>query len=508
MFKRASTLYLFSLIYNFSLLKGKLYYYDEGLILAGAERITKGQLPYIDFWSIYPPGQFYTVALFFELFGASIFVERVYDIIIRSLIPVFIFIIIKNLNFSKKIAYFCWGMALIWSSYSGFPAYPVHTALLFIFISILCFLTYLSSKKNLWLFLAAAFMGLSALFRHDLAAMATAATLTTLFINIKKEKNSFWPPIVYFMGGYLLVGLPVTVYFVNAIGLQTFIDYLIILPAEIIPKYRAVPYPSILDFELQFFIFPLILLGAFLISLKAIFREKSQKYSSYTVFQLGLMGILFMNQVRVRSDNIHLLPVALVSITTIPAWFSFLKSYQKRLRPTAQKLSALIYGLVICLVFIVPIVEKVLSINKDYFKLHANQTVPAATYITIPNDLENLAIYLQSITSENESIYVGVKNHDQFIANDVIIYFLSNRQYGTRYHELHPGIANTLAVQQEIIQEINNVLVRVIVLTSRPSFEDNDSKIDSGVDLLDNYIAINFELTEQIGEYEVWIRRQ
>jgi 4-amino-4-deoxy-L-arabinose transferase-like glycosyltransferase len=53
--------------------------YDEGLIVSGAARILRGQHPYSDFNSGYPPGQFYTVAAVFRIFGPSLLSERVWD---------------------------------------------------------------------------------------------------------------------------------------------------------------------------------------------------------------------------------------------------------------------------------------------------------------------------------------------------------------------------------------------------------------------------------------------
>ena len=57
--------------------------YDEGLIVQGAERILHGQRPYVDFTSGYPPGQFYTIALVFRVFGSSLMAERIWDSIWR-----------------------------------------------------------------------------------------------------------------------------------------------------------------------------------------------------------------------------------------------------------------------------------------------------------------------------------------------------------------------------------------------------------------------------------------
>jgi 4-amino-4-deoxy-L-arabinose transferase-like glycosyltransferase len=49
---------------------------DEGIVLAGAERILRGEVPYRDFFSFYTPGSFYLVALLFRVFGDSLTVAR------------------------------------------------------------------------------------------------------------------------------------------------------------------------------------------------------------------------------------------------------------------------------------------------------------------------------------------------------------------------------------------------------------------------------------------------
>jgi hypothetical protein len=49
---------------------------DEGIVLTGAERILRGEVPYRDFFSFYTPGSFYFVALLFKVFGDSLSVAR------------------------------------------------------------------------------------------------------------------------------------------------------------------------------------------------------------------------------------------------------------------------------------------------------------------------------------------------------------------------------------------------------------------------------------------------
>jgi hypothetical protein len=158
-------------------------------------------------------------------------------------------------------------------------------------------------------------------------------------------------------------------------------------------------------------------------------------------------------------------------------------------------------------VFIVPVLEKAVSLNRDYFALTRNPSIERAEYINISKNLQDTVLYVQTVTSKDDAIYIGVKNHDQFIANDAIIYFLANREYATRYHELHPGVANTPNIQEEIITEISEAPAKIIVLVSRPSDEPNESKIDTGTDLLDNYIVTNYEMVEAFGKYEVWLEK-
>ena len=50
---------------------------DEGIVLCGAERILRGEVPYRDFFSFYTPGSFYLTALIFRIFGDSLVVARI-----------------------------------------------------------------------------------------------------------------------------------------------------------------------------------------------------------------------------------------------------------------------------------------------------------------------------------------------------------------------------------------------------------------------------------------------
>ena len=115
--------------------------------------------------------------------------------------------------------------------------------------------------------------------------------------------------------------------------------------------------------------------------------------------------------------------------------------------------------------------------------------------------------YIESHTLEHEPIYVGNKRHDQIFFNDIGFYFLSERPSPTFYHELYPGIATTLPVQQAIASDIDFHEVKWVVLTNFPlSNEPNASSISSDVHYLDEFIRKRFVQVKKFGFYEIWER--
>lgn len=72
----AFALFLFSLAYLSIFRRHCSFEPDEGIVLQGAERILRGQVPYRDFFTFYTPGSFYLVASLFHVFGDSFVIAR------------------------------------------------------------------------------------------------------------------------------------------------------------------------------------------------------------------------------------------------------------------------------------------------------------------------------------------------------------------------------------------------------------------------------------------------
>jgi hypothetical protein len=117
----------------------------------------------------------------------------------------------------------------------------------------------------------------------------------------------------------------------------------------------------------------------------------------------------------------------------------------------------------------------------------------------------------QSI-SRDATIFVGLNRHDVVITNDVISYFVLNRKSSTRYHELHPAVADTAAVQREIIGDLRDENVDMLILRYifsdqhlervKKDFQKNLPHV--GATVLDEFIREHYVPVERFGSYTVW----
>jgi hypothetical protein len=130
----------------------------------------------------------------------------------------------------------------------------------------------------------------------------------------------------------------------------------------------------------------------------------------------------------------------------------------------------------------------------------AARSLPVARGALMLDDQRLAVLYVQERTRPREKVYVGVSRHDDIFSNDAMFYFLVQRDSATRYHELHPGVADTAPVQHEIANELERNKVTYVVLTER------SSRASPGVTVLDTYISNNYRSVQRIGAYDIFRR--
>jgi hypothetical protein len=121
-------------------------------------------------------------------------------------------------------------------------------------------------------------------------------------------------------------------------------------------------------------------------------------------------------------------------------------------------------------------------------------------------DLAATIAFVDSHSKPEDPIYVGASRHDRIFLNDVALYFLAARHAATRWHDLHPGVQTSLAIQQEMVAEFERTPPVLIVVDDRIDgvSEPNASAISSQVKFLDEWIGARYVETFRYGSFRAF----
>jgi hypothetical protein len=475
-------------------------YYDEGVVAYGAQSVLQGRLPYRDFWTLYGPGQFYLVALFFSIFGDSFDVFRAVGVL------VFIFLMLYTGGIVSRLTH-----------RSGLPA----VFMLLVFFAVAAGFKILGTSVTTFLALVvasifyclddvmehgrfirvASLLGISAWFRPDAAAINfVVIALSLLFscycvpaIGLDKRK------VFKFLVLVLAVSMLPYVLLLIAVPPSSMYSMLVDFPLFGFSASRKLDYPGLAIRNAGFYIPWLVFLCMPLLILH---RVKERNFI-LMVLALCALGLILMLRIVVRADFVHL-----ASVIPVLAILFSIQIYMLDDRLVSWQKKVAIGGLLALLLFALWLPLKTLA-NLLY---HIPDT--EITFIATPNGakipfikrdlpLEQLIDFVNKNIPEHESLFVGNQAHDKVFVNEVLLYFLLDRPDATRYPELHPGITDRIDVQQEIIGDIQKNNVQWVILATHPSAEPNLSQYGEGSTLLDQYLAENFEAVKTFDRYVV-----
>lgn len=494
--------------------------YDEGIAVYGAQRVADGDLPYLDFWTIYPPGQYYLLFIIFELFGFEIINARIFSIFIFFITSIILFKICENI-IKSKIAIIAPIIYVFFISYSTMYATAMGTAILVAVSSIYFFHKWLTSQKTKYLFISGVFSGLVTIFRLDIGIYSILGSLTVLILNlflIKPETKTGLKNFLVIIIGFSIFFVSVYTIFFILCGFDNVFEQLILFPSQIFPIYRALPFPNPFEFlsddskqitlaskvnifwnGIVFYIPLLIYLATILINLLRR-EEKISKYEMLKTLNISVTGLLFYLQASIRSDLEHLLPTLFISSIL----FTYLiKKFGKKI---IIKIS---FAVFIIFLLSVPIVKKIEMNSQNLVMLKIQKANKIMINPVRAFELNILSYYIEENIDSKEKIFIGNSRHDLIYINDVMLYFILNRKSGTKYHELSPGQITTEKVQLEVIRELqqNNVNFIILRKQSEDVKEKNLSSTSSGVTILDDFLSVNFEIVFSTPNYTIEKRK-
>jgi hypothetical protein len=531
--------YLFFVLVNggpiFFRLDPAAYLFDAGIQVTGAVRILNGGVLYRDWWAYYAPGQYYTLAGLFALFGASIEVMKLWDFATRALLSVAVFFFAAKLT-SFKAGLIPFIVVVLWLASCGFYGYVMFPALSLALISMIWLLKYFHSEGPIWLIASGAMLGAATIYRHDVGVYAGICQTLTLaifwLVDPGQRANGVANKLVQLgrAAGVLAVAftlpvLPVAIYFLRSVPLDELFYNFIVFPLTVFPGSWSLPLPPLVPNLTLFFTgkipvsdflvflvfvwvpfyFPLLVyvLGLTVACILLIRPRVAQNTGPdlWGLLLLTLFGIALFNQVINRADWIHQLPTSIMSVMLLSTFY-----YHALRMPWAHRIIARMLLLLVLVpiswatrALIVPLLLVTTTLLPSPRASDAGQT---------PRGQAEAIQFIQERVTDSERIFVGNVRHDISASNDAMFYFLSRRQNATRYDDLLAARVNRMVVQEEIIESLHTNMVNYIVLFSGFYYgEPNQSSMSSEVTLLDEFIRETYTLAAEYGDYTVWVKR-
>lgn len=505
--------------------------FDEGFIVSGAMLVSDGNLPYRDFLSMYGPGQYYVTAAVFALLGEELVFVRYLHVLLLTALGMTIHALAKEANARPGRA------LLVLLGYVGIVlfakpsvGYPAITATLFLLISGVGLTKWSRTARISSLVFASCMIGFAGLFRWDFGIfglLALAATLTILTMRDRIKADyliPFFSTATAAFGPALLilaaVYIPLLVVFSDP---ARWYQEVLLFSLNEFEKWRNLEfvrpaYWRLFDgaassfsnsiLRLTYLGLPVLLVvGAVATVIHSLLFRRDKPLTRDRldlIVYLAFICLFLLNQMRVRPGLWQGFPAVVASLPLIVLLWDYHRALISRrltlslaLGTTGFVIGALLFNVALDAMF-APRSERLLEFD-----------TPKTTGIRIEPERKpyiDLVNYVHDNTRPGEPIYSGVKDHSRLFVNDAMLYFLVDHPPADRFLELEPGISNTRAGQQEIIDALARKKVRLIVLSDILSDEPNRTSRSNGVRILDEFIRANYHFYRDFGNQAVFIR--
>jgi len=497
--------------------------YDEGSLLVGARSVAHGGVPSRDFWTAYPPGMFWLVGLAFRVFGEQIIVNRLlHDAIALGVCVAGYHLIATLVGRGRWPLVGFLSLALYVGAFRTPYGYPAVLCLLLGFWSLLELFGNGGAHSRRRLRRAGLAAGLCAILRYDIALYLVAASVGGGLMLIVPpagqagRRREVLRAAIDYLSGFLGPVLLAYGVLIALAGIGPVYAQLVEFPLRVFPRVRALPLDRPFTFlftaprtswEATWFLIEfrrlLIYVGLVTAGVGAAFALiRTRRAVAPLLLAVSLLALAFFNQFRVRSDATHGWPLVVTALVVGTALLGWAIASQHRSVRVAGWISAVAWAVVL-----VPGM-----VHLGWSRLHARYLEPTAAVdspaaagirIAASEGTNALLADLRTRAAGERFIFSGAVDHDQVVLNDALIYFLAGRQSPTPYPDLVPGVIDTEPVQRDIVQALEALNVRTIVLFDYVSSEPNDSSRNTHVDILDRMLREKFR---QVAQYQPYYR--
>lgn len=503
---------------------------DLGEYINNPVRIMYGDLPYRDFWLLFPPGEVFFPFFIYKLFGVNVNFVLLFSLIVSIFVVISSFflgrLIFKNNFFALLVAILVFFNGIL-TLYIG-PTY-IHIHLLLLFLSAFFFVRYLERNNIKELFLAGILIGLAFFFKLEVVCSALVAFSLILIIYSnfnKKPFNYYIKSLAIFFIGILLVlsfifiafieiwpimlkaiaiesvshAISATKYSSTSIELIVYWNYFfgaiekIIESGDVFYLIKAFYRLTKLVNVAFSYLLPFLLIS---ISLWYFWSKKLKNYEKIIVLFFLLWGILTLPKA-LTLDMSHLTP----SLT--PLFFLLVFFFQKSSKYDNKILKYGLFFVILILLTSVPLFlgKIVVCLKICSFEVSA----PGGTLLFF-NELEAKEV--------NEVIHFVNKNTDEGDYIFVVgweappFYALTNRRNPTYYDSLIDVEARPSEEKEKNI--CNNLLKKnVKLIIYYASFESDKKEFTTlnSLPILQTCIKDNFELVKKQEYCQIYLPRK
>lgn len=511
--------------------------YDEGIALTGAMRVMAGKVPYRDFYFIYGPAQPYLLAELFRLFGPSVLVERLLELVTDAALAASVYAITRRYC-NRLTTLLTTAVCVLWLFGLDIHITTNTPVLLLILVSTALLLPIFERDLSLLrLFAVGALVGLMTLFRHD-AGIAITFIDMVMIVAAWLQRHSFpasrlrsiCSAIAPYLLGFLVLVLPPLFAYLSVAPWHDLYFDLIGYPSQHYRASRSLPFPGIhlktldnLGVYLPVLI-ALLSIATILVNRPSIRRKdaRSLPWLAFLFFFTTIVIVMYVKglvRVSVNQAFLALLPSILV--------LAVLFEHRRHSPPLIRRLINLAMGLSVIAALwsgmrdmkflyqqkasfiarvLSPSTQIPLSPNSNWCA-DPGPLTRGLCFVPDPDHIRTIE-FLQAHTAPGDELYVGLPHHDRILINDSLTYFATQRMPATKWYHFDPDLQNTVLIQQQMIQDMEKNRPPYIALDSEFAqlHEPNDSSRSSGVFLLDDYIRQHYRLVQTFGEMFIWQR--
>lgn len=529
---------LFFLLFQLPIFNFGFNYRDEGYLLNNAQRINNGEIPYIDFSLAITPGAFYIQAFVLKVFGNYIITDRILYILCVILILV---LSSRLFKFPKPLSYiFLLLLALVYAGMGFFASYNTYGVVfvlltlfllnklrdnnrnhfysfligftnilvlttkqtygVVLFFSLLFLISFFTERKYLFKNISFYLIGIAILPLVSLSILYFNGALSQLLSNIfyfaLAVKNDRIPFILT-----SILFIPLFIFLVNFIKkitlgklgiafvflLLLFFLYILIAPTRIAYLSSFYKQPTIYYFII-FFTVPLTLITLF-------FKSKNIQERQITILSIEAFSLFLASAFSGRDYT----AVIVTSPLYIPLFIYLLTIKYKKVKLSAN-------NTVITLLLILFIFPSVLSLFRDYGKLHGvdykrehygSLSIKEAAYIKIPiaqkNDLETVVSYIKSKTSQDDKLlclpYCSFLNY---------LSYRDNASYFGFFYKFNKSD------QGRVIGDLGASNNSIIVIQRPGPIEKEANYEDKNISIIKSFIINNYKLTKTTQNFYIY----